>query len=206
MRAARLSAITRFIPACAGNGLPPRGRAAATTVHPRVRGERPCCLDRCSGVFGSSPRARGTDSPAIARGQELRFIPACAGNGSCADTPRSGRPVHPRVRGERGTTGRAPRARTGSSPRARGTGEHLRRGGAGLRFIPACAGNGSSGCDAGFQDPVHPRVRGERLAAMRSTVTLPGSSPRARGTGRQKGPEPLGSRFIPACAGNGCTG
>ena len=50
----------RFIPACAGNGLPSGRGPTATTVHPRVCGERydwtPAGLVRT----GSSPRVRGT--------------------------------------------------------------------------------------------------------------------------------------------------
>ena len=100
--------------------------------------------------------------------------------------------VHPRVRGERVEPVRLQAHRA--------------------RFIPACAGNALIG---GRIDPgasVHPRVRGERLpivaieagarrfipacagnalTASHPVISMPGSSPRARGTrpaARQDGP------------------
>ena len=58
--AARICAVRRFIPACAGNtGL----------------------VDLAHGMFsGSSPPARGTPVVSVGTGATERFIPACAGN------------------------------------------------------------------------------------------------------------------------------
>ena len=78
---AALNCTTRFIPACAGNGLYVREYLGKIAVHPRVCGERDLGPTRMSARCGSSPRVRGTVSqmyePVIAQ----RFIPACAGNG-----------------------------------------------------------------------------------------------------------------------------
>ena len=140
--------LNRFIPACAGNGGSLGARARTATVHPRVCGD------------------------GLAPGSAL-----------------GGSPVHPRVCGERSVSklwanpyfGSSPRVRGTAdagptvlqsehsvpSPRVRGTGKprvevqerQLRR------FIPACAGNGSTVSRSG-------------------TTATDGSSPRVRGTGR----------------------
>ena len=90
----------------------------------------------------------------------------------------------------------------GSSPRVRGTvgrGENQRSG---RRFIPACAGNRSTGRISISPPPVHPRVCGEQTQYPRVRVGSIGSSPRVRGTGSFTDPLIRQSRFIPACAGN----
>ena len=53
----------------------------------------------------------------------------------------------------------------------------------------------------GFKS-VHPRVRGEHVSAFRAYAALTGSSPRSRGTCRDRPGAPGQSRFIPAFAGN----
>ena len=53
---------------------------------------------------------------------------------------------------------------------------------------------------------VHPRVRGERSCTVKLATGMPGSSPRARGTGSGGFRAREGCRFIPACAGNGLAG
>ena len=102
---------------------------------------------------------------------------------SCA-APR--RAVHPRVRGER--CSRSPPARSSA------------------RFIPACAGNGRAYPGWATISPVHPRVRGERRSHGYRHRRPGGSSPRARGTVRDRAAEDISHRFIPACAGNGLAG
>ena len=49
---------------------------------------------------------------------------------------------------------------------------------------------------------VHPRVCGEHLAALLLPVAFRGSSPRVRGTSRDRWERKRYPRFIPACAGN----
>ena len=90
----------------------------------------------------------------------------------------------------------------GSSPRARGTRvdglEHHVAG----RFIPAGAGNTCSGRYSAWRRSVHPRGRGEHAGSRSASVTLHGSSPRARGTRQRRVAFGDGARFIPAGAGN----
>ena len=112
----------RFIPARAGNGADGLLAIAATTVHPRARGERGRHHGIAGGIGGSSPRARGT-------GFRSSFV---------LDSVS----VHPRARGERYPTSLVTPWQGGSSPRARGTDavgvENIKA----VRFIPARAGNG----------------------------------------------------------------
>ena len=74
------------------------------------------------------------------------------------------------------------------------------------RFIPACAGNGSTASTAPSTWTVHPRVCGERTTLQNTRHTSPGSSPRVRGTVIGMSERRLADRFIPACAGNGRRG
>ena len=175
--------------------------AAASAVHPRVRGEQSRSLEQrgfgsvhprvrgeqasssCSALphVGSSPRARGT-----ARASEMctppRFIPACAGNGRLTRSAIGAATVHPRVRGERllcqddaVTCHRFIPACAGNGP-GRGFADRHDR------FIPACAGNGlrlqsDDFCRVGSS----PRARGT-AAVIAFAEASSGSSPRARGT------------------------
>ena len=75
--------LSRFIPACAGNGAPIQATAHHWPVHPRVCGERSAFGDDSARGSGSSPRVRGTVLMKIGRQVPERFIPACAGNGLC---------------------------------------------------------------------------------------------------------------------------
>ena len=214
---------TRFIPACAGNARYSRTREQTHPVHPRVCGERQAVTHDRATASGSSPRVRGTRTPTSlhdsrspvhprvcgerddthnmtvrvsgssprVRGTQSsrrrsfptpRFIPACAGNAAMIRRPILNSAVHPRVCGERLSRKRATPGKVGSSPRVRGT----RRGW--CRSAP------------GF--PVHPRVCGERQPPAHPVQELGGSSPRVRGTPRRLTLQPVGVRFIPACAGN----
>ena len=175
----------RFIPACAGNANGSRTRRESPSVHPRVCGER---IDTRSEELegdGSSPRVRGTRSPAPQRSRS--------------------RTVHPRVCGERAVFGKESRNGDGSSPRVRGTHTKLIRLPRYRRFIPACAGNASATATIPGRRTVHPRVCGER--EVHDPVARPhgGSSPRVRGTRVVDALDASLDRFIPACAGNART-
>ena len=194
--------LRRFIPACAGNATSINVCRGNLTVHPRVCGERSFTSFLTIGFSGSSPRVRGTPKIVWTNIQNLRFIPACAGNAHQPDRQRCLCPVHPRVCGERCAVLKINGVKTGSSPRVRGT----RSSGTsclGLyRFIPACAGNAIGHSLIIKQLPVHPRVCGERLLLPQHCMISPGSSPRVRGTPIATWLAVSGCRFIPACAGN----
>ncbi len=178
----RLPNSIRFIPAPAGNALPPAALGLELT--------------------GSSPRLRGTHAIQVGLRLGDRFIPAPAGNASRTTPPRRPGAVHPRACGERFPACEWRQIPSGSSPRLRGTRNGSLSRWAGYRFIPAPAGNAlaaSNGCAAGT---VHPRACGERVQVDRRLIEVGGSSPRLRGTpGRAtRRSDPL--RFIPAPAGN----
>ena len=173
---------SRFIPACAGNTWcwPVRGPSAA--VHPRVRGEHRPGIRRESTPTGSSPRARGTPPIFAPKVDQIRFIPACAGNTVALGARPRVFSVHPRVRGEHRRIVVFADHDRGSSPRARGTQRSLCGGGLRRRFIPACAGNTDTEAAHCVGVTVHPRVRGEHVGLHQLRE--------------------FGARFIPACAGN----
>ena len=72
--------VNRFIPAPAGNRLLRQCGLTSTAVHPRACGEQISWMTSPPWVYGSSPRLRGTVSPACRVDQPSRFIPAPAGN------------------------------------------------------------------------------------------------------------------------------
>ena len=196
-------------PITVAGGSSPRSRGTAICSGGRNTGQRliPAFAGNGASVralsLGSSPRSRGTAlQPRFAAGFG-RFIPAFAGNGTRQRRDGWTRAVHPRVRGERDDVLLVQRRRRGSSPRSRGTGPRNGRPRRPWRFIPAFAGNGHSRTSAGVTISVHPRVRGERRAALSPACRDAGSSPRSRGTVRFRPFVLEYIRFIPAFAGNG---
>jgi len=95
-----IDASDRVIPACAGNTAAATTPAPAKPGHPRVRGEHDGLAVLCNGLSGSSPRARGTLTPARLREGSGRVIPACAGNTMASPYSATASAGHPRVRGE----------------------------------------------------------------------------------------------------------
>ncbi len=71
----------RFSPACAGNGNHFLVVGPVSSVQPRVCGERPCARKSVFAAPGSAPRVRGTEVLGNRGIAQIRFSPACAGNG-----------------------------------------------------------------------------------------------------------------------------
>ena len=196
----------RFIPARAGNTTVSYRPTGTLPVHPRSRGEHGKCWHADAVEVGSSPLARGTPGRHRRAAAHRRFIPARAGNTCRSARSMPDRPVHPRSRGEHLNRPPDVCALSGSSPLARGTQTEMRDLPTLDRFIPARAGNTLRWSSTGRSPPVHPRSRGEHCRSARPGHESGGSSPLARGT------PPIGEasdqqfRFIPARAGNTCTG
>ena len=74
--------VERFIPARAGNTMPPALGWRSRTVHPRSRGEHFFSCSARRSLNGSSPLARGTLPASLPALLHPRFIPARAGNTS----------------------------------------------------------------------------------------------------------------------------
>ena len=155
-------AVFRFIPAWAGNALPPFPSLPRPAVHPRVGGERIWPTRQLRNTNGSSPRGRGTLGLKAVFSDIGRFIPAWAGNAHAVFHDDSSISVHPRVGGERDSLVRCDPQRGGSSPRGRGTLGISQSNRGCKRFIPAWAGNAQQTKATDIAKPVHPRVGGER--------------------------------------------
>ena len=172
----------RFIPAYAGNAALSALRRSWAAVHPRIRGERERAERNQVVKDGSSPHTRGTPGLLHHVWRSGRFIPAYAGNAPTSRANLAASPVHPRIRGERGTASMMYSDDDGSSPHTRGTRRIDLPGAREERFIPACAGNAQAS-----------------ICCISSDF---GSSPHARGTHPPALQHPTSGRFIPAYAGN----
>ena len=151
---------------------------------------------------GSSPRMRGTRAATAHSNVDVRFIPAHAGNTKIISAIIVFNTVHPRACGEHPYWSRSPGAGSGSSPRMRGTRGVAQDGACRARFIPAHAGNTSVPHDPQQRHPVHPRACGEHEQHVALQFGDDGSSPRMRGTPKERELLGEGLRFIPAHAGN----
>ncbi|CQK61032.1 Domain of uncharacterised function (DUF2825) [Salmonella enterica subsp. enterica serovar Typhimurium str. DT104] len=131
----------RFIPASAGNTIASLGNIPSSAVYPRWRGEHGHYERIGADAGGLSPLARGTQELNSLTVEDLRFIPAGAGNTPDKSFFSCSCSVYPRWRGEHGKATPFFIDLAGLSPLARGTldvdEELLNR----CRFIPAGAGN-----------------------------------------------------------------
>ena len=153
-------------------------------------------------MTGSSPLARGTRRRRHHRLHRPGLIPAHAGNTLPDSIARWWSRAHPRSHREHTKTDTTHPLRPGSSPLARGTLGALVVVGAGLRLIPARAGNTWSLRRERNSLAAHPRSRGEHCDVPRVHDGFSGSSPLARGTQSERGVGLIGWRLIPARAGN----
>ena len=189
------------IPACAGEPIRSWRSKRASPVYPRVCGGTLPGGRRLPPRQGLSPRVRGNRGVVALGVGAGGSIPACAGEPCAGGNIPSPGQVYPRVCG--GTVGddpgRAPLR--GLSPRVRGNPVQNEIQLAGLRSIPACAGEPQHTSSGGGPDRVYPRVCGGTLANFAHFGNGEGLSPRVRGNPRlHRGIIPPG-RSIPACAG-----
>ena len=194
--------INRIILAHAGNSLDLDRAFPHDLDHPRACGELVWRAFRRFLQGGSSPRMRGTHAPPCVDSLGPRIIPAHAGNSGSSLAPPRMRSDHPRACGELATIPALALFICGSSPRMRGTPADDVGARSVHRIIPAHAGNSrtTSRTNATLTD--HPRACGELMSAWISFSSGSGSSPRMRGTPIFRDPSIVGSRIIPAHAGN----
>ena len=191
-----------IIPACAGNTVVLVDYRGDFRDHPRVCGEHVAVVRVDFACLGSSPRVRGTRHAAGGSSEAAGIIPACAGNTASIPLVASRHQDHPRVCGEHKAEEYGNPRIMGSSPRVRGTpfpgGRTRRRAG----IIPACAGNTPGTCGRATSWWDHPRVCGEHINRSILDIVDMGSSPRVRGTPRNRTRCNWKAGIIPACAGN----
>ena len=148
---------------------------------------------------------RGTPWENLEADEDLRIIPAYAGNTQSADAAMHMLRDHPRVCGEHSTLAGTGSPLTGSSPRMRGTPCRRRRFRKGRGIIPAYAGNTSRKPEAKEFQRDHPRVCGEHRRNYIQRLESQGSSPRMRGTPDRVEQDRRRHGIIPAYAGNTST-
>ncbi len=151
----------RFIPAGAGNTHSFQHCSGCKPVYPRWRGEHVFYSNTRPPNHGLSPLARGTRRASFVRLRVIRFIPAGAGNTSKWYLYEKILPVYPRWRGEHAAQPIEFEKLSGLSPLARGTRMRTHLEVESRRFIPAGAGNTSSGSSLTSLSQVYPRWRGE---------------------------------------------
>ena len=90
----------------------------------------------------------------------------------------------------------------GLSPRVRGIPQRPKRGDAGRRSIPACAGDPRAAAVLLCANKVYPRVCGGSIRCAPPTLPVCGLSPRVRGIPEVRAGAPSTGGSIPACAGD----
>ena len=169
--------------------------------HPRACGANFRPVSRGCSRFGSSPRVRGKRCKLRQLKQQIRIIPARAGQTNIESTLRYRRTDHPRACGanDHPTCGKV--SENGSSPRVRGKLVRVLGRVALGRIIPARAGQTVALLSAANAPPDHPRACGANPPRMASANRGGGSSPRVRG--KRMGWHVRAARFwiIPARAG-----
>ena len=171
-----------IIPALAGNTTPDASRWPSKRDHPRACGEHFHFGSFLGGVWGSSPRLRGTRRRTAAGRVRSGIIPALAGNTDAVFRGESLIGDHPRACGEHSRESRNLAARVGSSPRLRGTLADVLRAYPDRGIIPALAGNTPHALLTLSESGDHPRACGEHVIQVASQHGHQGSSPRLRGT------------------------
>ena len=175
----------RIIPARAGQTSRCRTSTSRRPDHPRACGANHACMALMVLPVGSSPRVRGKQRGLDRAPPVVRIIPARAGQTRQRHKPTFLDPDHPRACGANAT------ARSG------GADHH--------RIIPARAGQTGAADTGHVAGTDHPRACGANSPVSWACSPQCGSSPRVRGKPVPPTARPLGSRIIPARAGQTTT-
>ena len=149
--------------------------------HPRACGANFRPVSRGCSRFGSSPRVRGKRCKLRQLKQQIRIIPARAGQTNIESTLRYRRTDHPRACGanDHPTCGKV--SENGSSPRVRGKPDASSRNGRSVRIIPARAGQTRSrSCPPRTRRRIIPARAGQTCQLLHHE-RLPPDHPRACG-------------------------
>ena len=150
---------------------------------------------------GLSPRVRGNRGAVVDALDEVRSIPACAGEPPGGADDRLAQKVYPRVCGGTRRGGGRRGLLGGLSPRVRGNLMWVVSGIGCLRSIPACAGEPGGVLSWRGKAGVYPRVCGGTAGDRAACAANRGLSPRVRGNPLTAAHHPSRRRSIPACAG-----
>ena len=191
----------RIIPARAGQTLSISPVSMGRPDHPRACGANKYTSSAFSPVPGSSPRVRGKRVPGTRPPVFVRSIPAHAGQTVSPRIQTTCPSDHPRACGANIEHLERQQRKYRSSPRVRGKLFLPFFACAGIRIIPARAGQTARRCRAAPERPDHPRACGANGKAFHTEENLPGSSPRVRGKRRHWGGGVSSLRIIPARAG-----
>ena len=175
-----------------------RGLARA---HPRSRGENATSAGWLVGVWGSSPLTRGKPLASARREPGRGLIPAHAGKTWSRRPCRSGRPAHPRSRGENLEKLGGSFETLGSSPLTRGKQVVALVQAVATGLIPAHAGKTPASTPRPPSSEAHPRSRGENRESSSPLLHRDGSSPLTRGKHGHRLQHPNRRGLIPAHAG-----
>ena len=158
---------------------------------------------------GLSPRERGNRSATVGSVVVVRSIPARAGEPRRRAAPGWPRAVYPRASGGTVATRIRLAEREGLSPRERGNPDPSDLLPAGLRSIPARAGEPRPCGRGGRPQRVYPRASGGTTSPSVGVSSSNGLSPRERGNHHARLHDGPSARSIPARAGEpdgGCCG
>ena len=174
-----------------------RGQTRARD-HPRVGGEKGLRFPAFSAREGSPPRGRGKDPHATMRPERLRITPAWAGKSWQSGNRLCFTWDHPRMGGEKLTSGVFSSAEDGSPPHGRGKELfnllHVLR----HRITPAQAGKSKLALCTPSCPTDHPCAGGEKNKELEGVWLPMGSPPRGRGKVLYRVPEVVPVRITPA--------
>ena len=189
------------IPASAGQPFQVGNDACSTQVYPRECGAALYGGISQRTMMGLSPRVRGSLLPMLLYQDGLRSIPASAGQPHRRNADAYKFAVYPRECGAALYGGISQRTMMGLSPRVRGSLLPMLLYQDGLRSIPASAGQPKRCYQYRTYKQVYPRECGAAAAAMPSSRSTSGLSPRVRGSRLACVQRGVRGRSIPASAG-----
>ena len=169
--------------------------------HPRACGANFRPVSRGCSRFGSSPRVRGKRCKLRQLKQQIRIIPARAGQTHERKEMQKRASDHPRACGANDFLIAGANVGCGSSPRVRGKRPQPFHDALRVRIIPARAGQTDGRPPRGTYKADHPRACGANCSSPINPDGKTGSSPRVRGKPRLLGIPASIMRIIPARAG-----
>ena len=150
---------------------------------------------------GSPPRRRGKEGAQLAEKTGIRITPAWAGKRRISTMTACITRDHPRVGGEKLSSGAYVAKDKGSPPRRRGKGVNVNCSADDIGITPAQAGKSPGSASGWPRRRDHPRAGGEKLMGRPRRSVGAGSPPRRRGKDSSGEPANGSIRITPAQAG-----